>query len=120
MSSGIQRVLATAIAFGTVIAFAPAASAAKLRVEVEVTNKARYTASLCGLDWLGGYCHEAKPGETKDFTVYPRHADDPIEIRVVVRKGGSAYFDTSTGGKKSCYEAGGTAKKPTVTQVDCA
>lgn len=121
MSIGIHRALALSLAFGATIAMAPAAQAAALRVDLEVTNKARYTAAICGLDWLGGYCTSGvKPGQTADFTVEPRNADDPIQIRVVVNKGGSEYFNTPTGGKKSCFEARGTAKNPTVVQVDCA
>ncbi len=121
MSIGIQRILALSLAFGATMAIAPAAGAAELRVDLEVTNKANYTAAICGLDWLGGYCTSGvKPGKTADFTVEPRTVDDPIEIRVVVTKGGSEYFSTPTGGKKSCFEARGTAKNPTVVQVDCA
>lgn len=121
MSIGIQRALAATIALGTVLAIAPAANAAKLRVELEVTNKAKYTATICGLDWLGGYCtHNVKPGRTADFTVEPRSATDRIEIRVVVNRGGSEYFHTSTGNPKACFETRGTAKSPTVEEVDCA
>ncbi|MEU0878450.1 hypothetical protein ABZ345_07640 [Lentzea sp. NPDC005914] len=121
MSNSIQRALALALALGAVVTAAPTASAAKLKVELEVTNKAKYTASICGLDWLGGYCtYSVKPGKTAGFTVEPRSADDRIEIRVVVDKGGSEYFHTSTGKAKACFETRGTAKAPTVTQVDCA
>ena len=125
MSSGIQRVLAATLVLGSVIALAPAAgatpAAAKIKVELEVTNKAKYTAAICGLDWLGGYCtYSVKPGRTADFTVEPRSATDPFEIRVVVNKGGSEYFHTATGKAKACFETGGTAKAPTVKEIDCA
>lgn len=131
MSSGIQRVLAVTFALGIAIAVTPAAgatpgttttpAAAKLKVKLEVTNKGKYTAAICGLDWLGGYCtYSVKPGKTADFTVEPRNAEDPFEIRVVVNKGGSEYFHTATGEAKACFVTGGTAKNPTVEEVDCA
>lgn len=120
MSSGIQKALAVAAALAATVAITPAAHA-KLRVRVEVLNAGSYTAHICGLDWLGGYCESGvRKGQTADFTVEPRDAYDPIEIRVVVSKGGSEYFHAPTLGRKSCFEARGTAKNPTVEQVPCS
>ncbi|TWP51860.1 hypothetical protein FKR81_13500 [Lentzea tibetensis] len=122
MWSGIRRTLALTFALGAAVALTPAASAstAKIEVEVVVFNKGDYTAHLCGLDWLGGYCHSGvKSGESTTFTVYPRSHEDLVWSRVVVDKGGSAYAETVAAGDEVCFVAAGVAEDPTLEAVEC-
>lgn len=118
----MRKVLATTFAALAALTTAPAAQAApKLEVGVKITNKGAYTAHLCGLDWLGGYCHSGiRTGETTEFTVYPRSRTDLVWARVVISWKGSDETTTEADQDKICFTSAGTASNPTIERTDCA
>ncbi|MEU3646866.1 CHRD domain-containing protein [Lentzea sp. NPDC034063] len=92
------------------------ASAAQDTVTVKITNTAGYEASLCAADQLEGRCLDgARKGESPTFTVKPGRGQ--IEVRVVVKNGGSAFEFFTADGPTLNIEAGGSAEKPTATKA---
>ncbi|MFI6101684.1 CHRD domain-containing protein [Lentzea sp. NPDC051213] len=92
------------------------ASAAQDAVTVKITNTVGYEASLCAADQLEGRCLDgAKKGESRTFTVKPGRGQ--IEVRVVVKGGGSAFEFFTADGPTLNIDAGGSAEKPTATKA---
>ncbi|MFS8102874.1 CHRD domain-containing protein [Lentzea alba] len=92
------------------------ASAAQDAVTVKITNQAGYEATFCAADVLEGRCLDgAKKGESRTFTVKP--GKGPIEVRVVVKNGGSAFQNFTADGPTLNIDAGGSAEKPTATKA---
>ncbi|MGW6936448.1 CHRD domain-containing protein [Lentzea sp. NPDC054927] len=92
------------------------ASAAQDAVTVKITNQAGYEATFCAADVLEGRCLDgAKKGESRTFTVKP--GKGPIEVRVVVKNGGSAFQNFTPDGPTLNIDAGGSADKPTATKA---
>ncbi|GLZ29657.1 hypothetical protein Lesp02_18470 [Lentzea sp. NBRC 105346] len=86
-------------------------------VTVTIKQNGDYTATLCAADTLEGRCLDgAKKGDTKTFTVRPQKGT-PIEVRVVVDKGGSAFQNFTADGPTLNIETGGNAKNPTATKA---
>jgi hypothetical protein len=91
------------------------AFAAQDAVTVKITNTAGYEATFCAADTLEGRCLDgAKKGESRTFTVKPGRG--PIEVRVVVKNGGSAFQNFTADGPTLNIDAGGSAEKPTATK----
>lgn len=91
------------------------ASAAQDAVTVKITNTVGYEATFCAADTLEGRCLDgARKGESRTFTVKPGRG--PIEVRVVVKNGGSAFQNFTADGPTLNVDAGGTAEKPTATK----
>ncbi|RAS61368.1 CHRD domain-containing protein [Lentzea atacamensis] len=104
--------LGAALGLGVV---APA-SAAQDAVTVKITNQAGYEATFCAADVLEGRCLDgAKKGESRTFTVKP--GNGPIEVRVVVKNGGSVFQNFTADGPALNIDAGGSADKPTATKA---
>jgi hypothetical protein len=92
------------------------ASAAQDAVTVKITNQAGYEATFCAADVLEGRCLDgAKKGESRTFTVKPNKG--PIEVRVVVKNGGSVFQNFTADGPTLNIDAGGSADKPTATKA---
>ncbi|WP_112272997.1 CHRD domain-containing protein [Lentzea terrae] len=92
------------------------ASAAQDAVTVKITNQAGYEATFCAADVLEGRCLDgAKKGESRTFTVKPNKG--PIEVRVVVKNGGSVFQNFTPDGPTLNIDAGGSADKPTATKA---
>ena len=92
------------------------ASAAQDAVTVKITNQAGYEATFCAADVLEGRCLDgAGKGESRTFTVKP--GKGPIEIRVVVKNGGSVFQNFTPDGPALNIDAGGSAEKPTATKA---
>ncbi|GGU36083.1 CHRD domain-containing protein [Lentzea flava] len=92
------------------------ASAAQDAVTVKITNQAGYEATFCAADVLEGRCLDgAKKGESRTFTVKP--GNGPIEVRVVVKNGGSVFQNFTADGPVLNIDAGGSADKPTATKA---
>lgn len=92
------------------------ASAAQDAVTVKITNQAGYEATFCAADVLEGRCLDgAKKGESRTFTVKPNKG--PIEVRVVVRNGGSVFQNFTPDGPTLNIDAGGSAQNPTATKA---
>lgn len=104
--------LGTALTLGTVTpAFAQDA------VTVKITNQAGYEATFCAADILEGRCLDgARKGESRTFTVKPSKGT-PIEVRVVVKNGGSAFQNFTADGPTLNIDAGGSAAQPTATKA---
>ncbi|MEU0885073.1 CHRD domain-containing protein [Lentzea sp. NPDC005914] len=93
------------------------ASAAQDAVTVKITNQAGYEATFCAADVLEGRCLDgAKKGESRTFTVKPNKG--PIEVRVVVKNGGSVFQNFTADGPTLNIDAGGSKDKPTATKAD--
>ncbi|GLY49491.1 CHRD domain-containing protein [Lentzea sp. NBRC 102530] len=85
-------------------------------VTVKITNTAGYEASFCAADQLEGRCLDStEKGETRTFTVQPGRGQ--IEVRVVVKNGGSAFENFTADGTTLNVDAGGSAAKPTATKA---
>ncbi|MET9627654.1 CHRD domain-containing protein [Lentzea sp. NPDC006480] len=92
------------------------ASAAQDAVTVKITNQAGYEATFCAADVLEGRCLDgAKKGESRTFTVKPNKG--PIEVRVVVKNGGSVFQNFTADGPTLNIDAGGSAANPTATKA---
>jgi hypothetical protein len=92
------------------------ASAAQDAVTVKITNQAGYEATFCAADVLEGRCLDgAKKGESRTFTVKP--GSGPIEVRVVVKNGGSVFQNFTPDGPALNIDAGGSAQNPTATKA---
>ncbi len=92
------------------------ASAAQDAVTVKITNTAGYEATFCAADVLEGRCLDgARKGESRTFTVKPGK-NSPIEVRVVVKNGGSVFQNFTADGPALNIDAGGSAEKPTATK----
>lgn len=92
------------------------ASAAQDAVTVKITNTAGYEATFCAADTLEGRCLDgAKKGESRTFTVKPGRG--PIEVRVVVKNGGSAFQNFTADGPTLNVDAGGSPEKPTAVKA---
>ncbi|MDT7782998.1 MAG: hypothetical protein QOF58_1417 [Pseudonocardiales bacterium] len=117
MSANKLALVAMLATTGAIALAAPAtASAQPASVEVSITQKGDYTASLCAADQLEGRCQDnAKKGETKKFTVKPGRGK--IEIRAVVNGGGSdvEFFDAE--GAAMSFETSGSPQNPVITKA---
>ncbi len=92
------------------------ASAAQDAVTVKITNQAGYEATFCAADVLEGRCLDgAEKGESRTFTVKP--GKGPIEVRVVVKNGGSVFQNFTADGPALNIDAGGSKDKPTATKA---
>jgi CHRD domain-containing protein len=112
-----NKTVAAACLLGATVALGVVtpASAAQDAVTVKITNTAGYEATFCAADVLEGRCLDgAKKGESRTFTVKP--GSGPIEVRVVVKDGGSAFQNFSADGPTLNIDAGGSAEKPTATK----
>ncbi|MDX8048026.1 CHRD domain-containing protein [Lentzea sp. BCCO 10_0798] len=114
----VNKTVAAACLLGATLGLAVVtpASAAQDAVTVKITNTAGYEASLCAADQLEGRCLDsAKKGETRTFTVKPGRGR--IEVRVVVKNGGSALETFAADGPALTIDAGGSAQQPTATKA---
>ncbi|MFD4670459.1 CHRD domain-containing protein [Lentzea sp. NPDC058450] len=101
---------------GLGLGVATPASAAQGEVTVKITNTVGYEASFCAADQLEGRCLDStKKGESRTFTVKP--GAGKVEVRVVVKNGGSAFENFTADGNTLNIDAGGSAKQPTATKA---
>jgi hypothetical protein len=113
-----NKTVAAACLLGTALGLAVVtpASAAPDAVTVKITNQAGYEATFCAADVLEGRCLDgAKKGESRTFTVRPNKG--PIEVRVVVKNGGSVFQNFTPDGPALNIDAGGSAQNPTATKA---
>lgn len=113
-----NKTVAAACLLGTALGLAVVtpASAAQDAVTVKITNQAGYEATFCAADVLEGRCLDgAKKGESRTFTVKP--GKGPIEVRVVVKNGGSVFQNFTADGPTLDIDAGGSAQNPTATKA---
>lgn len=113
-----NKTVAAACLLGTALGLAVVtpASAAQDAVTVKITNQAGYEATFCAADVLEGRCLDgAKKGESRTFTVKPNKG--PIEVRVVVKNGGSVFQNFTPDGPTLNIDAGGSADKPTAVKA---
>lgn len=114
----VNKTVAAACLLGTTAALGVVtpASAAQDAVTVKITNQAGYEATFCAADVLEGRCLDgAKKGESRTFTVKP--GSGPIEVRVVVKNGGSVFQNFTADGPALNIDAGGSAQNPTATKA---
>lgn len=96
------------------LGLAPSAGAAAAQtVNVKVTHKAGYDATICVTDNLGGTCREVGRGRSMTFTVRPERGT-PVNVRVVARGGGSGEVSVVTGGTSLRFETAGSKARPSI------
>ncbi|GII91625.1 hypothetical protein [Sinosporangium siamense] len=110
--AGATAILGVAGTLG--LGIAPAASAdAAQTVNVRVTVKGNYNATVCVTDILGGTCRDVNRGKSRVFTVQPRRGT-AVSVRVIAKGGGSDEANVVTGGSSLRFDAVGSKSRPDV------